>query len=146
MSNQPSQYSGGERYALTNGMAGALKSWNNWVGLQNSNIDPVIDLGAETEISRVTTHFINNKPAWIYPPRSIEVLVSDDGQNFRSVAKQTIDADNMQGVSLETLVLSTPGAKARYLKLVAQNYGTIPPGVAGAGSSAWLFLDEVQVD
>lgn len=146
MSVQPSQYSGGERYALTNGMAGALKSWNNWVGLQNSNIDPVIDLGAETDISRVTTHFINNKSAWIYPPRSIEVLVSDDGQNFRPVAKKTIDADNMQGNSLETVELSTPGAKARYLKLVAQNYGTIPPGVAGAGSGAWLFLDEVQVD
>ena len=145
-SKQPGQYSGGERYALTNGIQGALKSWNNWVGLVNSDFDPVIDFGAPTDFSRVTTHFINNKSSWIYPPRSIEVLVSDDGQNFTALAKKTFDPDRMTGVSLETVVFDTPGARSRYLKVVAQTYGVIPPAAAGGGNGAWLFLDEILVD
>ncbi|MCB0531387.1 MAG: family 20 glycosylhydrolase [Lewinellaceae bacterium] len=146
MSSQPEQYSGGERYALTNGILGAPRAWNNWVGVKDGNIDPVIDLGAPTGFSKVTTHFLNNKASWVYPPRSIEVFVSDDGEQFRSVAKKTIDADGLTGVNVETVELPTPGAQGRYIKLVATAYGPIPESAAGAGNNAWLFLDEVLVD
>jgi hexosaminidase len=35
---------------------------------------------------------------------------------------------------------------ARYIKVIAKNYGKIPEGKAGAGNAAWLFVDEIQVD
>lgn len=146
LSKQPSQYSGGERYALTNGVTGDAKSWNNWVGLTDSDLDPVIDFGATTSFNKITTQFMNNKGSWIYPPRSIEVWVSDDGENFRSVAKKTIDADSLQGRRAEKVELSTPGASGRYLKVVAEKYGIIPEGAPGAGKGAWLFLDEIMVE
>jgi len=146
MSIQPDQYSGGERHALTNGVFGAARSWNNWVGLNSGNIDPVIDFGAPTTFNKVTTHFLNNKASWIYPPRSVEVFVSDDGETFTSVAKKVIDADGLTGVNIETVELATPGAQGRYLKLVATAYGPIPEGTASAGNKTWLFLDEILVD
>ena len=116
------------------------------MGLAGHDLDPVIDFGDATAFSRVTTHFLNNKSSCIYPPRSIEVFVSDDGQTFRSVGKKSIDADNLSGVSLETVTFDMPGATGRYLKMVAQTYGPAPAGASGAGSDTWLFLDEIIVD
>lgn len=146
LGKQPAQYDGGETYALTNGVLGNSKTYNAWVGLVNRNIDPVIDLGAGTTFSSVTTHFYNNKQAWIWPPRSVEVWVSDDGKEFRSLGKKTIDAEGMAGNTIETVRFDTPGAKGRYVKLVATTYGVIPAGSPGESNGTWLFLDEVVVD
>lgn len=146
MPRVPDQYTGGEQYALTNGVTGNIKTWGSWVGLVNHDIDPVIDLGAPTEFSKVTTHYVNSKVSWIYPPRSVEVYASGDGQNFTLLAKQDIPAETMNGISVETVGLQTPGAKARYVKFVAKTFGVIPEGEAGAGNGAWLFVDEVIIE
>lgn len=146
LSKQPDQYTGGERYGLTNGVTGALRSWGNWVGVTGSDLDPVIDFGETTAFSKVTTNFLNSKYSWIYPPRSIEIFVSDDGEKFTSIGKQVLDADGLQGNSFETVSFSTPGASGRYLKLVATAFGTIPQDAPGAGNEPWLFLDEIVVD
>jgi hexosaminidase len=42
-------------------------------------------------------------------------------------------------------VLKLNGQKARYIKVQAENYGKLPEGHAGAGSPAWLFVDEMVV-
>jgi hexosaminidase len=146
MPRTPDKYRGGEQYGLTNGVEGAIKSWNNWVGLVNHDIDPVIDLGASTNISKVSSQFVNSKVAWIYPPTEISVFVSDDGQNFKLVGNKTIDAAAMQGSTVEKVILETPGARGRYLKYVAKTFGVIPNGAPGAGEGAWLFVDEIVVE
>jgi len=145
LTTQPDQYTGGERHGLTNGVTGSLRSWNNWIGIKE-DLDPVIDFGEVTAFSKVTTNYLNNKVSWIYPPRSIEILVSEDGQNFTPLAKKTIDADAMMGTTVEKVEFSTPGAKGRYLKLVARAFGAIPDNAAGARNKAWVFLDEIIVD
>jgi hexosaminidase len=146
MPRTPDKFTGGEQYGLTNGVVGALKGWNNWVALVNHDIDPVIDLGAVTSFQRVSTHFLNSKVAWIYPPREVSVLVSDDGVQFKQLARVDIDADKLQGASVEPVSLQTPGARGRYLKFVAKTYGVIPAGAPGAGEGAWLFIDEIIVE
>ncbi|MCB0528613.1 MAG: family 20 glycosylhydrolase [Saprospiraceae bacterium] len=142
----PDQYTGGEQYALTNGVTGNIKTWGNWVGLVNHDIDPVIDLGEPTAFARVSARFVNSKVSWIYPPRSIAVYGSGDGAEFTLLARQDIPADTMDGISVEQVVLNTPGAKVRYLKFIAETFGVIPEGAAGAGNGAWLFIDEVVVE
>lgn len=146
MPRVPDKYTGAEQYALTNGITGHLKTWDNWVGLVNHDIDPLIDFGEPTVFSRVTTRFVNDKASWIYPPRSMEVYISDDGLNFTLLASKPIPADTMRGATLETVQLETPGAAGRYLKFVAKTYGVIPDSAAGAGNGAWLFIDEVIVE
>ncbi len=145
LSIQPEQYTGGERHGLTNGVTGFLRSWNNWIGV-TGDLDPVIDFGESTTFSKVSTNFLHSKTSWIYPPRSIEIFVSDDGQNFTSIGKKVIDTDSMQGSAVETVSFATAGAKGRYLKLVATAFGPIPDGVPGTGNNAWLFLDEIIVE
>jgi hexosaminidase len=36
--------------------------------------------------------------------------------------------------------------QARYIRLMVRNQGKIPAGSPGAGSAAWMFLDEVVVE
>lgn len=146
MSHQPEKYTGGEQYGLTNGVVGAPKAWNNWVAQEGYDMDPVIDLGAETDFSRITTHFANAKVAWIYPPREIVVSVSDNGTDFREVALRKFNSDEMQGISVETVELETPGARGRYIKFVGTNFGKIPADAPGGGNGAWLFFDEIIVE
>lgn len=146
LSKNPEKYTGGEQYALTNGVVGGIKTWNNWVALVNHDIDPVIDFGENTRFDKVTAHFVNAKVAWIYPPRSVQVYSSDDGVNFTLLANQDIDVEKMDGISIETVNLDTPGAKGRYLKFVAATFGVIPADAPGAGNGAWLFCDEIMVE
>jgi hexosaminidase len=44
---------------------------------------------------------------------------------------------------LNVLVETT---NAKYLKIVAENYGKLPQGHPGQGSPSWLFVDEISVN
>jgi hexosaminidase len=35
---------------------------------------------------------------------------------------------------------------ARYVKVVIKHWGEIPKGNPGAGSKAWLFIDEIEIN
>lgn len=146
MTTKPEQYTGADEYALTNGITGEVKLWKNWVGLQGKDLDPVIDFGQATAFTKINFNFVNAKGSWIWPPKSAEVFGSEDGINFKSLATKTFNADDYQGESAETVKLDTPGAKYRYIKLVVRHHGTIPKGEAGAGSPAWIFVDEIIVE
>ncbi len=147
MSRTPGRYSGGEAYALTNGMVGNAQTHHiNWVGLVNNDLDPIIDLGVPTTFSRVTMHYLDKRGAWIYPPVSMEVYGSADGQNFTLLAKRAVLPQTKAGSHAETVVLETPNAKTRYLKVVVQKFGVIPAGAPGAGEGAWMFVDEIIVE
>jgi len=146
MPRKPDQYTGGDEHALTNGVTGGIKTWNNWVGLVNHDIDPVIDFGQPTAFGKVSFNFVNSKASWIWPPKGAEVYISDDGTNFKLLSSKTIDADALEGSTVEQVVLETPNAKGRYLKFVAKTYGVIPKDSPGAKEGAWLFVDEVVVE
>jgi hexosaminidase len=146
MPRKPDQYTGGDEHALTNGISGGIKTWNNWVGLVNHDIDPVIDFGEAVSFGKVSFNFVNAKDSWIWPPKAAELYVSEDGTNFKLLTTKTIDADAMDGATVENVVLDTPGSKGRYLKLVVKKYGVIPKGEPGETNGAWLFVDEVVVD
>ena len=146
ISRTPDQYTGGEKYGLTNGVTGSPKTYGSWVGLVNQNIDPVIDFEKSTDINRVTLHYLDSQGSWIYPPRGVEVYSSEDGQNFVQLAKQDIVAKITPGSHVETVALDIPKTKARYLKVVVQKFGVIPDGAEGAGEGAWIFVDEIIVE
>ena len=146
MTFEPKKFDGGEKYALTNGITGGLKTEGAWVGLVNHDIDPVIDLGESMPINRIITHYANSKGDWIHPPKAIEVFVSEDGINFFSEGRKLIDPEEKMNNSIETIAFSLKQVKGRYVKLLASTTGVIPKGYPGAGEGAWLFIDEVIVE
>ena len=75
--------------------------------------------------------------------KSIEILVSTDGKNFQSLKQiSSEEIKSAKGI----LAVSVTKTTAQFIKIIALNTGKIPDGMAGAGSNAWLFVDEIGVE
>jgi hexosaminidase len=144
LSKTPAKYKGTTPYALTDGLLGDLKSWTQWVGIIGT-LDPVIDLGQARTIQQVRVQCLADHNAHIRLPRKIELWVSPDGVNFQQKSSELVQ-EAEKSPRIEQFTLKAPNTKCRFVKLVLSPYGTIPAGQPGAGSSAWLFADEVVVE
>jgi len=79
-------------------------------------------------------------------PTTVRFSVSTDGKNFRQVAQikspLAVDDYEVQQVDMGSKVK----ANARYVKIEATSFGTIPDWHLGVGGEAWIFIDEVLVE
>jgi hexosaminidase len=132
-------------FGLVNGMLSPKGlSSPEWLGWNGSDVEAVIDLGSSQSISFVDCHVLDQHASWIYKPASIEVLVSANGADFTPAGKSgdaTADTLNMYH-----MLVNMPAANARYVKIIARNFGKIPEGQPGASNPSWLLIDEIQVD
>ena len=151
LANQPSKnYPGDGAFTLVNGVQnekGMAKS-SEFLGFNGTDMEAIIDLNKETEISKVIVHVLEQNGSWIYLPSKVEVtfipdvdLATADLKNFPSTIR-TIDPVEDKGAKTITV---ENNQKCRYVKIKAKNYGIIPAGNPGAGNPAWLFVDEIEV-
>ena len=143
--NQPHEnYSIGGALTLVDGIIGnRSKFGRDWLGFSGKDLNATVDLGKLQTINKVTLCVLESQGSWIYYPKKIEVLISNDGQNFESVAE--LISSEIQDVKGE-VVLEVKGKKAQFIKVIATNLGKIQDGSPGAGSEAWLFVDEIGVE
>jgi hexosaminidase len=137
-------YPGQGAFSLVNGVW-SKKGLSNpdWLGFVGDDIEATIDMGKDVSYSSVKVHTINQNGSWVYLPQYVEVLVSDDGKEFTSVGKGSEFVKDT--LTMGFITVNFPKQHARYLKVVAKNYGLIPEGMPGAGNKAWVFADEIQV-
>ncbi len=146
LAEQPApKYSGNGSGSIVNGVLGPDDHFGDpeWLGFQGKDLDALISLGREMDLSSVNLRFFNGKKQWIYPPREVMVLISNDGLRFREVA---IDAVQDSGEQIISTRLRFPNTKGSYLKVQVKRYGVIPEGAPGGGHEAWLFVDELVVE
>ncbi|MCF8366397.1 MAG: discoidin domain-containing protein, partial [Bacteroidales bacterium] len=111
------------------------------------DLNIVIDLGAEKEISKVTGSFFQRERSWIFLPKGMEVSLSTDGDKYSKPISVTNTIDpKTEGAFTHNLVAEIPTQKVRYLKVHVSNFGVCPDWHRGAGDAAWLFVDEVVVE
>ncbi|KAF5068040.1 Glycosyl hydrolase family 92 [anaerobic digester metagenome] len=140
-------YHGGGPEALIDGLRGA-GNWRlgGWQGYQGTDFEAIVDLGSKKTVRRLAAGFVQDVRSWIWMPTEIVFSVSDDGSNFREISrvKNTIPSDDyeMRTADLGAKVSTT----ARYVKVKAKNFGTIPPWHLGAGGQAYIFVDEIIVE
>ena len=143
------KYPGDGAFTLVNGVQnekGMSKS-SEFLGFNGTDMDATIDLGKETEVSKIILHSLNHPGSWIYSPSQVEVsfipfidtTIITKHQPVESVTHIVKDENNDQ-----TIQLSAPKT-CRYIRVYAKNYGIIPDGKPGAGNKAWLFVDEIEV-
>lgn len=145
LKDEPSKtYGKGGAATLVDGVKGdLLRFGKNWLGFSGKDVEATINLGSSNSFEKVSLNTFNEESSWIYLPKEIQFLVSDDGVSFtliRTISKEQIVKKN--GVVEEIL----PITKAKYLKVIVKNFGTIPDGKPGAGNAAWLFMDEISVE
>jgi hexosaminidase len=135
-------YKGMGSFTLVDGIQNTrcmVKSFQ-FLGFLGKDLDAVIDLGETMSFNKIGLHVFEQPPSWIYKPRSVSFSVSRDGIQYTQPITLTV------GTGIKNLLyeVSQP-FEARYVKIVAINFGTIPPGQPGAGTRAWLFADEIEI-
>lgn len=140
-------FKAGGSTALTDGIGGSIEYRDGrWQGYQEDGIEVVLDLGEIKDINGVSANFYQYINSWIFAPQSLEVSVSDNGKEFRSVAVAKPKSKLQDtGQFLESMDVKTEGTKGRFIKVKATNIGTCPDWHDAAGSPAWLFIDEIAV-
>lgn len=142
------QYTGGGDVGLIDGIRGNLNfASGEWQGYQNQDFVAVIDLQKETAIKKVGGGFLQDARPWIWMPTRIEFEVSDDGENFTKVAdiKTDVAATDMKP-QIKDYAQKIAPIKARFVRVHADNLGKIPAWHPGAGSDAFIFVDEIFIE
>ena len=139
-------YTGGGDNAIVDGVRGGTNfRLGGWQGFQNSDFEAVIDLGQEKHLHGLDASFLQDTDAWIVLPVWVEFATSADGRNFVPQGRLTHAVDP-QDYTVQIHTFSLPlDADARYVKVLAHNFGTLPAWHDGAGGRAHIFVDEVNI-
>jgi beta-galactosidase len=134
--------------ALIDGEIGVTGDYSsNWVGFRDTNVEFTLKQMRGAPIDKLIVSCMQFQRAWIFLPHQIEVLSSNDGDHFISqgFCSPTIDPliRNNEEILVEyQLEFQTP-IHAPYIKLKIKAVDVCPKWHEGAGSKAWLFIDEV---
>lgn len=149
LANAPSNtYKGDGAFTLVNGIQNenGLQKSKEFLGFSGADCEAVIDLDKEDKISNVVVHCLRETGSWIWQPLTVEVFVSNNGTDFSSVGLTDDFKIKRRGLETGTMKVEFKSANARYVKVVAKNWGEIPSGNPGEGSKAWLFVDEIEIN
>jgi hexosaminidase len=138
------KYSSSGAYTLIDTEFGGSK-WGNgkWLGILSRDFVTTIEFDEATDISKVGFNCIEETGAGIYFPESIEVSVSDDGENYkamntwRSNRKQPIDKTS--DIYVQTIPVEFEKTNCKFLKIKC-NYQRVPD------SGVFVFVDEIVVE
>jgi len=142
------QYSAGGDMALIDFEKGSDDfRTGSWQGYEGVDIDATIDLGENQSIHSITTGFLQDEKSWIFFPVEVSFFLSDDGKTFRNAGTLINEVpDNLEGSIIKDFTLNLTGTHARYIIMLARNRGICPPWHPGAGSKAWIFADEIEIE
>ena len=142
------QYSAGGDLALIDfNRGGENFRTGSWQGYEGCNIEAVVDLGELQSIKKLSLNCLQDQEAWIFMPADVTFMISADGTSFSNVATIANDVDeHAQEAVTRDFSVTLKSQKARFVKVVARNRGTIPAWHAGAGGKAWIFADEIGIE
>ena len=119
-----------------------------YIGFYGQNLDAVIDLQEEKEISSVSIGTYLVPGDYIFGLTGIEVYGSEDGKAYHKIASKsipTLEKGSKNNV-LKREELTFDKTKTRYVRIVGKITPALPGWHSGAGSKAFLFLDEIAVN
>ena len=146
--NYRPEYSGGGEDALLNGAIGSMDYKDgNWQGFYGTDCDIELDFGKKENLNSIKINFNTNPYDWILMPKTMKVLTSDDGVNYKEY--KTFDIYEEVEKSKTTIVtrnLDVKGLSSRYVRIIIENPGLIPEGLPGYNNPSWMFMDEIVVE
>ena len=132
---------------LTNSLRGSLNIGDGrWQGFSGEDLNVLVDLGSEKAIHRVSLGSNQSIGSWVFYPTAITVeLLSEDLDpvSTKTLINELSPRDGNRAMHDFELEFDHT---ARFVRVIANNLGTCPEWHAGAGSPAWLFVDEIIVE
>ena len=140
------QYHAGGPEGLLDGILGT-ENWRkgDWQGYQSQDFEAVVDLQEVKKITEISARFLQDQRSWIVMPTKVEYYVSDDNVNFTyfGSVNNTLDPKIEENNILN--FTANESKKARYVKVIAKNFGKLPEWHQGFGGDAFIFVDEIIV-
>jgi hexosaminidase len=134
--------------ALLDGVLGGSDPKDGtWVGWEDNDMDATIDLGKPAAIRSIDVRFMQQSDSWILLPKQVSFSASTDGQHWTTLQTEAIKV-NPDDLSASMRTVHFAGMKpitARYVRVEAERYGSLPAQHPGAGHQAWIFTDEILV-
>jgi len=132
---------------LINGIHGK-PNWRlgNWQGYQGVDLVAILDFGQVKPIHKISLGALQDSRSWIVFPRYVQYWTSDDGINYKLAS--TVDTK----IDIKDLTVQTQEFKAdlntsaRYIKVIAKQYGALPDWNEGKGNPSYIFADEITVE
>lgn len=118
----------------------------DWQGYQGTNFEAIIDLQEKKSISYVSANFLQDARPWILMPKKMNIYTSQDGIDF-SLMGEIYSKTNPEDekVQIETLTIQSKVENVRFVKIIAENYGSLPQSHISAGENAYIFIDEITI-
>ncbi len=142
------QYHAGGPEGLLDGILGT-ENWRkgDWQGYQSQDFEAVVDLQEAKDITEISARFLQDQRSWILMPTKVEYFISDDNMNFTycGSATNTLDPKIEENTILNFSSNEIKSKKARYVKVIAKNFGKLPEWHQGFGGDAFIFVDEIIV-
>ena len=133
--------------ALINGLHGKA-NWRlgNWQGYQGNDLIAIIDMESIKQIKQASIGTLQDTGSWIVFPQYVQYWVSDDGINYKLAATVNTKVD-IKDLNIQTQEFAAPlNVKARYIKLIAKQYGPLPDWHESKGEQSYIFADEITVE
>lgn len=141
------QYSAGGDKALIDGLRGGEDfRTGEWQGFEGQDLAAMIDLGQVKKVDRIGLSLLQDQKSWIFVPKEITLSWS---ANKRQWSSRTISPQverKAEGGFIHEFWTEQLGKKARYISVVAKNFGPCPDWHVGKGGKTWIFADEVLID
>lgn len=139
-------YTAGGPDGLIDGVRGKSNfGLGGWQSYQGQDFEATVDLGSEKEISMIGAGFLQAVRSWIIFPVSVTFEISDDNITFKPYGKviNHHPYDNYDEITDDFIVKKK--AKARYVRVKAENFGKLPEWHLGAGGDVHIFIDEILI-
>lgn len=146
---KPKKYANENPQTLTDGALGGNSFYANWLGFEGNHLEAIIDLETEQDISSMSTAFLQVTNHVVFFPEKVSYAYSQDGEHYSTLGTITNDAPLTKTSKINEIKyfkLNFPKVKARYIKVFGENMNEPPYWHHAAGTSAWIFADEIIVD
>ncbi len=145
------KYAGSGPNTLIDGQGGEVRfSDNCWMGFNEKVLTCTLTMSKPHRIKRVMIHALSNQNAWIFLPQEVEIHLRESASNrFTSVdtvIKELGIGINAEALNTTAIWVDLPRSmKITQIILKIYPRAEIPDWHPGAGTGAWLFLDEIKL-
>ncbi len=118
----------------------------NWLGYEGEDIEFVVDLGKRVSVQELMIGVLSKPNSWIFFPKKIEVLFSNDGLQYHSPLQRRVDWERRNGTEQRFVSIDFSPLETRFLRIKAKSILKNPSWHPNKGEKSWVFVDEVLVN
>jgi hypothetical protein len=117
-----------------------------WQTFALADLDVVLDLGQVRTLEGLTLGTMENHASRIFLPAVVEISVSLDNKEFRTIISEKLDAPTQaRPFSLKSLTYDLKKTPAQFVRVKARNSGPLPAWHANAGQNTQMAFDEILI-